>query len=92
MKFLRLQPISLSETAEHRIHQRKWTAVVILVLGGVLLASRAPVPMSLSYCLLLFGHLGMVHQMYLKQDVPLLVVNIIWVLIDGLGMHRWWGV
>ena len=91
MKFLRLHPISLSETAEHRIHQRKWTAVVILVIGGLLLASRAPVPMSFSYFLLLFGHLGMVHQMYLKKDAPLLAVNIIWVIVDVLGVIRWWG-
>lgn len=91
MKFLHLQPISLTETLEHRVHQRKWLAVMILVLGGVLLASRAPVPMSFSYFLLLFGHLGMVHQMYLKKDAPLLAVNIIWVIVDVLGVIRWWG-
>jgi hypothetical protein len=91
MKFLNVQPISLSETAEHRIHQRKWLAVVILVIGGVLLASRAPVPMTLSYLLLFFGHLGMLHQMYLKQDVPLFIVNVIWCGVDVLGMYRWWG-
>jgi hypothetical protein len=90
MKFLSLQPISLSHTAEHRIHQRKWAAVVILVIGGLLLASRAPVPMSFSYFLLFFGHAGMVHQMYLKRDVPLFIVNIIWLGVDALGMVRWW--
>lgn len=65
---------------------------MLLVLGGVLLASRAAVPMSFSYLLLLLGHLGMLHQMYLKHDVPLFVVNIIWVFIDILGIYRWWGV
>jgi hypothetical protein len=90
MKFLQLRPISLSHTAEHRIHQRKWVAVMILVVGGLLLASRAPVPMTFSYFLLFFGHAGMVHQMYLKQDVPLFIVNIIWLGVDALGMVRWW--
>ena len=91
MKFFHLQPISLTTTAEHRIHQRKWAAVVILVIGGLLLAGRAPVPMTFSYFLLFFGHAGMLHQMYLKRDVPLFLVNIIWCLIDALGMYRWWG-
>jgi hypothetical protein len=92
MKFLQLQPISLSHTQEHRIHQRKWVAVVILVIGGLLLAGRAPVPMAFSYFLLFFGHAGMLHQMYLKRDVPLFIINIIWCGIDVLGMMRWWGV
>ena len=91
MKFLHLHPISLTNTAEHRIHQRKWLAVVILVVGGLLLASKAPVPMSFSYFLLSFGHAGMLHQMYLKRDVPLFLINIIWCGIDVLGMVRWWG-
>jgi len=91
MKFLQMRPIHLTETAEHRIHNRKWLAVVILVLGGLLLAGRAPVPMAFSYFLLFFGHLGMLHQMYLKRDVPLLLINCIWCGIDMLGMYRWWG-
>ena len=91
MKLFHLQPRTLSETAEHRIHTRKWGAVVILVLGGLLLASRAPVPMAFSYFLLFFGHAGMMHQMYLKRDVPLFLINIIWCGIDVLGMVRWWG-
>ena len=91
MNILHLRPISLTETAEHKIHQRKWLAVVILVIGGLLLAGRAPVPMSFSYFLLFFGHAGMLHQMYLKRDVPLFFINIIWCGIDLLGMVRWWG-
>ena len=91
MKFLQVQPISLSHTQEHSIHQRKWAAVVILVIGGLLLAGRAPVPMAFSYFLLFFGHAGMLHQMYLKRDVPLFIINIIWCGIDVLGMMRWWG-
>ena len=90
MKFLQLRPISLTHTAEHRIHRRKWAAVIILVIGGLLLASRAPVPISFSYFLLFFGHAGMVHQMYLKRDVPLFIVNVIWLGVDALGMVRWW--
>ena len=56
------KPITLSDTAEHRIHQRKWWAILILVVGGLLLASRISVPMSFSYTLLFFGHAGMLHR------------------------------
>ena len=91
MNILTQKPVVLTDTAEHRIHQRKWLAVVILVLGGLLLAGRAPVPMAFSYFLLFFGHAGMLHQMFLKRDVPLLLINAIWCGIDLLGMYRWWG-
>ena len=47
--------------------------------------------MAFSYFLLFFGHAGMLHQMYLKRDVPLLLINLIWCGIDVLGMVRWWG-
>ena len=83
-------PETLTAEQEQIIHQRKWMAVILMIIGGILLAGRVPIPMSFSYLFLLFGHLGMLHQMYLKQDAPLLVVNMIWVMIDVLGMYRWW--
>lgn len=89
--FLNLKPVTLTDTEEHKIHTRKWWAVIILVLGGLLLAGRAPVPMTFSYFLLFFGHAGMLHQMYKKRDMPLFIINVIWCGIDLLGMYRWWG-
>jgi hypothetical protein len=88
-ELLAIKPVSLSETAEHRIHTRKWWAIVILVVGGVMLAGKLPVPYSLAYLLLLFGHLGMLHTFYDKRDIPMMVVNAVWVLIDAIGMYRW---
>jgi hypothetical protein len=86
-----LHPQTLSATEEHKIHTRKWISVILLILGGVLLAGRvSTVPMSVSYALLFLGHAGMFHQMYLKRDVPLALVNVIWLLVDVLGMIRWW--
>lgn len=88
-----IRPTTLSDTTEHKIHQRKWFAVILLILGGVLLAGRVSVvPMTISYMLLFLGHAGMFHQMYLKRDVPLSLVNVIWLLVDVMGMYRWWGV
>lgn len=88
-----IRPTMLSDTMEHKIHQRKWLSVILLVTGGVLLAGRVTmIPMSVSYVLLFLGHCGMFHQMYLKRDVPLILVNVIWLLVDVLGMIRWWNV
>ena len=83
------KPIELTETAEHRIHRRKWWAILILIVGGVMLAGKLPVPYSLAYLLLLFGHLGMLHTFWEKRDIPMMVVNAVWVLIDAIGMYRW---
>ena len=54
-----------------------------------MLAGKLPVPYSLAYALLLLGHLGMLHTFYDKRDIPMMVVNGVWVLIDMIGMYRW---
>jgi len=91
-KFLFTKPRILTDTAEHRIHTRKWWAILILIVGGLLLAGRAPVPMSLSYTLLFFGHAGMLHGFWEKRDYPMVIVNVVWLGVDGLGFIRWWNI
>ena len=88
-KYLFAKPISLSETQEHRIVQRKWWAVFILIAGGILMAGRLPVPLALPYLLFFFGHAGMFHSFLKKQDYPMVFVNGTWILIDVIGMVRW---
>lgn len=88
-ELLAIKPVELTDTAEHRIHKRKWWAILILIAGGVMLAGRLPVPFSVAYLLLLFGHLGMLHTFYDKRDIPMMVVNAVWVVIDAVGMYRW---
>lgn len=89
-KLLFTKPITLSDTAEHRIHARKWWAILILIVGGLLLAGRVSVPMSLSYTLLFFGHAGMLHSFWEKRDYPMVLVNFVWLGVDALGFIRWW--
>jgi hypothetical protein len=89
-KILFTKPITLSETAEHRLHTRKWWAILILIMGGLLLAGRAPVPMSFSYTLLFFGHAGMLHSFWEKRDYPMVIVNLVWLGVDVVGCIRWW--
>jgi len=45
-ELLGMKPIELTDTAEHRIHTRKWWAILILIIGGVMLAGKLPVPYS----------------------------------------------
>ena len=34
-EILAIKPVTLTETAEHRIHTRKWWAILILIIGGI---------------------------------------------------------
>lgn len=88
-ELLAIKPVTLTDTGEHRIHRRKWWAILILIIGGVMLAGKLPVPYSFAYALLLLGHIGMLHTFYDKRDIPMMVVNGVWVLIDAIGMYRW---
>jgi hypothetical protein len=83
------KPKTLSETDEHRIVKRKWWAVILLILGGIMLAGKLPVPLFIPYVLFFFGHGGMLHSFYEKHDYPMMIVNGVWILIDLVGIYRW---
>lgn len=88
-KLIYAQPKTLTQTEEHRIVKRKWWAVLILIAGGILLAGRLPVPMFIPYVLFFFGHAGMFHSFIKKHDIPMIIVNVVWMLIDIVGIIRW---
>jgi len=90
-EFLTMEPSTLTETEEHRIVKRKWWAVSLLIAGGIILAGKLPLPLSIPYILFFFGHGGMLHSFYLKRDMPMVMVNGIWLLIDFIGAIRWFG-
>lgn len=90
-EFLRQKPVTLTETEEHLIVKRKWWAVTLLIIGGIILAGRLPLPLSIPYILFFFGHGGMLHSFYLKRDIPMVIVNFVWLLIDTIGAYRWLG-
>lgn len=86
---LHTKPISLSETQEHRLVKRKWWAVTLLIVGGIILAGKLPLPLWIPYAFFFFGHGGMLHSFYNKRDVPMVIVNFVWLLIDITGIIRW---
>lgn len=86
---LHTKPISLSETQEHRLVKRKWWAVALLIVGGIILAGKLPLPLWIPYAFFFFGHGGMLHSFYNKRDVPMVIVNFVWLLIDIIGIIRW---
>lgn len=84
------KPKSLSETEEHVIVKRKWWAVILLIIGGVMLAGRIPnIPTFIPYVFFFFGHGGMLHSFWQKHDYPMVIVNLTWLLIDLVGIGRW---
>jgi len=38
---------------------------------------------------LFFGHAGMLHSFWEKKDNPMVLVNLVWLVIDAVGMYRW---
>jgi hypothetical protein len=88
-EFLAQKPIELSHTEEHRLVKRKWWAVVLLIIGGLILAGKMPVPLFIPYIFFFFGHAGMLHSFWYKRDIPMVMVNAVWLCIDLIGTIRW---
>ena len=84
------KPRTLTDTQEHIIVKRKWWAVILLIVGGIMLAGRIPnIPLWIPSFLFFFGHGGMLHSFINKRDYPMVIVNAVWILIDITGMIRW---
>jgi hypothetical protein len=84
------KPRTLTDTQEHIIVKRKWWAVILLIVGGIMLAGRIPnIPLAIPYIFFFFGHGGMLHSFWKKHDYPMVIVNLTWLLIDIIGMIRW---
>lgn len=83
------KPKTLTETQEHAIVKRKWWAVFLLIVGGIILAGKLPLPLWIPYVFFFFGHGGMLHSFYNKRDYPMVIVNLVWILIDIVGVIRW---
>lgn len=90
-ELLTSNPVTLTQTEEHKIIKRKWWAVSLLIAGGIILAGKLPLPLSIPYVLFFFGHGGMLHSFYLKRDIPMVIVNSVWLVIDMVGTYRWLG-
>jgi len=88
-ELLAMKPIHLGETAEHRVLTRKWWAVSLLLIGGLILSTRPPISPAIPYALFFFGHGGMLHSFWDKKDIPMVIVNGVWLLIDVVGFIRW---
>ena len=88
-EFLAQKPVQLSLTDEHKVVKRKWWAVALLIIGGIVLAGKLPVPLFIPYVFFFFGHGGMLHSFWMKKDIPMVIVNGVWLCIDMLGIIRW---
>jgi len=53
------------------------------------LAGKMPVPLFIPYIFFFFGHAGMLHSFWYKRDIPMVMVNAVWLCIDLIGTIRW---
>tara|TARA_R110001606_G_scaffold108965_8_gene234365 strand:- start:26160 stop:26384 length:225 start_codon:yes stop_codon:yes gene_type:complete len=66
----------------------KWVSVLITILAALTISLRVT-DILISYIIFLVGHLSMTLIMLKDKDWSLLSMNIIWVVIDIIGIITW---
>ena len=66
----------------------KWVSVIITILAALTISLRVT-DILISYIIFLVGHLSMALIMLKDKDWSLLSMNIIWVIIDIIGIITW---
>ena len=66
----------------------KWVSVIITILAALTISLRVT-DILISYIIFLIGHLSMTFIMLRDKDWSLLSMNIIWVVIDIIGIITW---
>jgi hypothetical protein len=66
----------------------KWISVVITIIAALSISLRIT-NIVISYYIFLVGHTIMAFILYKEKDWSLFFMNMIWVIIDVLGIVKW---
>jgi len=66
----------------------EWASVVILMIGAILLALNIPIT-KWAFPILCVGRGWLSHLMYKRRDWPLFMSNFSFLIIDVIGIIRW---
>jgi hypothetical protein len=66
----------------------KWVSVFVTIFAALTISLKLT-PMLISYTLFLSGHLPMLIILMKDKDWSLATMNLIWVIIDILGIIIW---
>jgi hypothetical protein len=66
----------------------KWISVVITIIAALFISLRIT-NIVISYYIFLVGHTIMTCILYKQKDWSLFFMNMVWVIIDVLGIVKW---
>ena len=66
----------------------KWFSVVITIIAALFISLRIT-NIVISYYIFLVGHTIMAFILYKEKDWSLFFMNMVWVMIDVLGIVKW---
>ena len=66
----------------------KWISVVITIIAALFISLRIT-NIVISYYIFLVGHTIMAFILYKEKDWSLFFMNMVWVMIDVLGIVKW---
>jgi nicotinamide riboside transporter PnuC len=66
----------------------KWISVVITIIAALSISLRMT-NIVISYYIFLVGHTIMAYILYKEKDWSLFFMNMVWVLIDVIGIVKW---
>lgn len=72
----------------NKINFLKWASVFITILAALTISLKLTEIIT-SYLIFLFGHILMFYIMLKTKDWSLFFMNLIWVLIDIIGIIKW---
>ena len=66
----------------------KWISVVITIIAALSISLRMT-NIVISYYIFLVGHAIMAFILYKEKDWSLFFMNMVWVIIDVIGIVKW---
>ena len=66
----------------------KWFSVIITIIAALTISLRITEIVA-SYYIFLVGHLTMSYILYKDKDWSLFFMNLVWVVIDIIGIIKW---
>jgi len=67
----------------------KWLSVVITIMAAITISLRV-IDVVFSYYIFLIGHLIMTYVLFKFKDWSLFFMNMVWVIIDIVGIIKWY--
>ena len=73
----------------NKLKMFKWFSVVITIMAALTISLRV-IDVVFSYYIFLIGHLIMTYVLFKFKDWSLFFMNMVWVIIDIVGIIKWY--